>query len=257
MMRHQLSYPFLAGFLKSVYVEAAEHDFADPGAKQTDSRIHILTGVHRKDVRRLRHGPDEEEDAVPPKSISVGAQLVARWTADARYLDAFGKPAPLPLSAPRGRPSFEDLVNRISRQDIRSAAVRDELLRLGVCHMDERERMVLNQAAFVPDRGFDEKAFYFGQNVRDHIAAAAHNLAGGQPALFDRSVYYDRLSPASVDALSRLAGELAMDALQSVNRKALALQVADRKRSGATARINFGAFVYREQVATPKDDDHA
>ncbi|MHC2570219.1 hypothetical protein ACVMH6_002547 [Rhizobium leguminosarum] len=40
--------------LRRLYIEVAEKEFALPNKQQTDSRISLLTGIHRKDVNRLR-----------------------------------------------------------------------------------------------------------------------------------------------------------------------------------------------------------
>lgn len=47
-------------------------------------------------------------------------------------------------------------------KDIRARSVLDEWLRLGIAHLDDQDRVRLNAEAFVPARGFEEKAFYFG-----------------------------------------------------------------------------------------------
>ena len=93
----------------------------------------------------------------------------------------------------------EGLVESVSK-DIRPRVVLDEWLRLGVARIelvDDQELVRLNVEAFVPASGFDEKAFYFGRNLRDHIATAAGNLAGVDPSRLERSVYYDDLTAES------------------------------------------------------------
>jgi hypothetical protein len=98
--------------------------------------------------------------------------------------------------------------------------------------------------AFIPERGFDEKTYYFGRNLHDHIAAGVHNLLGEKPPFMDRSVYYDNLTAESVQALMDLAGERGMQALQAVNRQAMELQRRDAGNPGATLRMNFGIYYY-------------
>ena len=57
---------------------------------------------------------------------------------------------PLPrLASQGGGASFESLAARVSK-DIRSRPMLDELLRLGVVYLDDRDRVVLNVEAFVP-----------------------------------------------------------------------------------------------------------
>ncbi len=253
LLANGITYPFLSGLLKAVFVDVAERDFRLEGKSQTDSRINLLTGVHRKDVKRLRAELKNSQEPTAPAAVSLGAQLVARWTGMDRYLDEQGRPLPLPrLASEGGDLSFEALVAAVNK-DIRSRAVLDEWLRLGVAHLDDQDRVRLNMEAFVPDKGFDEKAYYFGQNIHDHIAATAHNLAGNAAAFLERSVYYDRLSPASVETLDHLARELGMKALLELNRKAMELQSRDENAGDARMRMNFGIYFFAEE----ESDTHA
>jgi len=252
-----VSYPALTKMLKAVYVSIAEDEFRLVGKRQTDSRISLLTGIHRKDVRRLR--ADGEQPLVAPPSVSLGGQLVARWAGLPEFLDDGGRPLPLPRHpGAAGGPSFDSLVASIST-DIRPRAVLDEWLRLGVAHLDDADRVVLNAEAFVPERGFEEKAFYFGRNLHDHIAAGAHNLLGEGRPFVERSVYYGDLTPESVRELAALSEAEGMQALQVVNRRALELQQRDRGSAGARRRMNFGIYFYDSEIADASDggDDDA
>jgi len=252
LLANQVTFPFLAGLLKEVYVDVAERDFRLVQKAQTDSRVSLLTGIHRKDVRRLRGA--SPSDAPIPTSVSLGTAIVTRWTTDEQWLDEAGRPRPLPRQAAGGAPSFEDLVGSVSR-DIRPRAVLDEWLRLGVAHLDEADRVQLDASAFIPSKGFDEKAFYFGRNVGDHIAAGAHNLLGEQPPFVDRSLYYDGLVPESIEELRRMSESEGMRALQTVSRHALALQKRDRGRTGSSGRFLFGIYVYDDDRPGDEDSD--
>ena len=61
MIARGVTAPSAYRLLKEVYVESAEADFSEErGARPTDSRISVLTGIHRRDVKALRGGPDEK-----------------------------------------------------------------------------------------------------------------------------------------------------------------------------------------------------
>jgi len=245
MLANGVTYPFLIELLKSVFVAVAEREFRIGDKPQTDSRISLLTGVHRKDVRRLRQiarGPAE----TTPATISLGAQLVAVWTGSPQYLDPDGHPLPLArLASVAGELSFESLVASVSK-DIRSRAVLDEWLRLGVVRLDDEDRVVLNTEAFVPQKGFDEKMFYFGHNLHDHIAAAAHNVMGQGAPYLERSVHYDGLDGRSMFDLAELAERAGMQAALTVNRKAMELEKRDVTSTEPKQRITFGIYFYSE-----------
>lgn len=240
LLSYQLTYPQLIRILKSTYVEVAEHEFKVNDKRQSDSRIHLLTGVHRKDVKRLRD--ETRQDQAAPPLVSAGAQIIGHWLGTSKYLDAAGKPRPLPLrpSATDGI-SFEGLVETVCKQDIRPRVILDEWIRLGIAH-EENEHVVINTGAFTPDTGFDEKAFFFGKNTQDHINAASHNLRGLKPSYFDRSVYYDNLTESSVEELSELADSLGMQTLTQMNKEALRRQNKDKNTADAHFRMNFGIF---------------
>ncbi|HEX6827782.1 MAG TPA: DUF6502 family protein [Burkholderiales bacterium] len=250
LLSQGITYPLLIEQLKELYVDVASQDFRLDEKRQTDSRVSLISGVHRKDVRRLRDTGTLAKDAAPA-SVSLGAQLVAAWTGMPEYLDRRGRPLPLPrLARERGGVSFEGLVTSVSK-DIRSRAVLDEWLRLGVARIDDEDRVCLNVEAFVPEKGFDEKAYYFGQNLADHIAAGAHNLNGGRPPFLDRSVYYDCLTPESVTTLAQMSERLGMKALKAINRKAMELERRDAGAPAARNRMNFGIYFF----STPRNDD--
>lgn len=251
LLSHRITHRYLAELLKAVYVETAERDFALDERRQTDSRISLVTGVHRKDVRRLR-----EEDAAPytpSASVSLGGRLVARWTTDSAFLDRRGRPRRLSRTpSPEGEPGFEELVAAVST-DIRARAVLDEWKRLGVVEVDAEDRVRLVADAFVPERGFDEKIHFFGRNLHDHVAVAANNLTEGGAPKLERSVHYGKLSQESVAELTELGREMGMEVLQKLNRRARALQRRDESHRDATQRFNFGVY----QLDGPDDSDDA
>lgn len=243
-----VTYPVLADMLKQTYVDVAERDFQLEGRPPSDSRVTLLSGVHRKDVRRLR-GLAHDELEQMPESVALGAQVVAEWTA--RHRDRNGRPRPLPrFDGDGGGQSFEALVAGIST-DIRPRAVLDAWLRLGVVELDGKNRVVLRNAAFVPSRGFNEKAFYFGHNVGDHIAAASHNVLGERPAFLERSVHYDALDADSVRELTARAEEGGMEALHAVNRKAMACEARDKASGAPKQRITFGIYFFSDKADSP------
>lgn len=255
MVSRGVTYPYLAELLKGLFVDVADKEFRISAKAPTDSRVSLVTGVHRKDVSRLREELDTSAETVP-SVVSLGAQLVAVWMGSERYLDESGKPRPLPrFISEGGEVSFEALVASVN-SDIRSRVVLDEWLRLGVVRFDEERRVCLNAEAFVPAEGFDEKAFYLGHNLHDHAAAAAHNLLGGKPPFLERSVHYDGLTPETIALLARQSEELGMKALLAVNKTAMTAEEKDAAQPAAPdkqnrQRMTFGIYFYAEASDTP------
>ncbi len=248
LLDNGLTYSWLTKILKIIYVDVAEAEFSLGDKSQTDSRISLITGVHRKDVRRFRNEPDKQFE--PPSSIFIGAQLVAIWTTEPDFLDQSGEPAPLArypsTAAEEGSVSFEALVTLVSK-DIRPRAILDEWLRLGVVSINARDQVCLEVSAFVPAKGFDEKAYYLGKNIHDHMAAARSNVQSENPPFMERSVYYDNLSDDSVKELARLSESKGMELIALVNKKARQLQQRDKKAHTTSERMNFGMYFYSDE----------
>ncbi len=248
-----LPFPFVANILRGLFIDVAVKEFPVSGRPQSDSRITLLTGVHRKDVRRLRHQP--RDVSAPPRAASLGSQLIGRWTALPEYLDENGAPRPLPRLASANEPhTFESLVRSINT-DIRPRVVLDEWLRLGIARIDEQDRVCLEVQAFIPREGSEEMTYFFGRNLHDHLAAAVHNMLGETPPLFERSVNYNNLGPAAVAELAELAQRRGMEVLQELNAKALRLQRQDAGQPSASRRFNFGLYLFSEDQAVPPTED--
>ena len=246
MMQSGLTFPVLADSLRRLFVEIAINDLLTDTRARTDSRIRLLTGVHRKEIRRLREMPADTTEA--PDIVTLVSQIVARWVGAAPFIGGDGRPLPLPRTGSDGAgPSFDELVASVT-SDVRPRAVLDDLLGHGVVFMDAEDRVQLNADAFIPRAGGEEQLFYFARNLHDHVAAAVANIsATGSSPFLDRSVHYDRLTPSQLDVLRDYARAAAMRALLDVNRRAQELTDATPDTDPTEpGRINFGVYVFEE-----------
>ena len=249
LLRRGITLPMLHDLLRELYVDVARRDVLRDRRAQTDSRISLLTGIHRKELRRQRTA-DATAPPEPP-GLSLSSQIVARWLGGPRWGGADGAPLPLPRGAPTGEASFDALVAAVTR-DLRPRAVLDEWLSEGVVRMDVQDRVVLNDAAYLPRPGSAEQLHYFARNLHDHIAAAAANvLAEGRPRFLDRSVHYDALTAAQAARLAAFAHAGAQRLLLEVNRAALAMLDDAPPAPPPTRRVNLGVFLYTEDDPPP------
>jgi hypothetical protein len=248
-IRGGMTFPALAQLLRELFVNVAEHDFALEGKEQTDSRVSLLTGIHRKEVARLRGAGAPVHET--PVTLSRTSAIIARWLAAPEFTDAKGDPLPLPRTASGDAPSFEALVSSITK-DVRPRAVLDEWLDRKLVTVNDDEEIVLVDTAFVPRGADDRKWHYLGRNLHDHIAAASENVSGPAPRFLERAVHYDGLSARLAKRLEGRSRELAMDALKIANREANRALAKDK---GGDYRWNFGVYVYSEGPdAAPNED---
>jgi Family of unknown function (DUF6502) len=241
LLTHSITFPFMSDLLKSIYVEVAAEEFRLQDRPQTDSRISLLSGVHRKDVKNLR--PERVlEQTIPPATLS--ARLVRLWGSDPHRLDETGRHRPLPkLISEGGGESFEGLVSSVSK-DIRSRVILDELLRTGIARIDDQGRVCLNTEPPAHKSDFDEKAYYIGQNLHDHLCAATHNLDGQKPPLLESSIHCNKLTPEAIAELDALTKKLGQQVLDTVNKRATELEARDANKPEAQLRMNFGLYFF-------------
>jgi len=242
-----MTFPALAQLLRELFVNVAEHDFALQGKEQTDSRVSLLTGIHRKEVARLRGAGAPVHEV--PATLSRTSAIIARWLAAPEYTDRGGAPKPLPRTADDDLPSFEQLVASVTK-DVRPRAVLDEWLDRGLVTISDDEEIVLVDIAFIPRGEDDRKWYYLGRNLHDHVAAAAANVSSPAPRFLERAVHYDGLSPKLATRLEARSRELAMAALTAANKEA---NRAVAKDTGGDARWNFGIYIYCDGLDAPAD----
>jgi hypothetical protein len=250
MMYSGVTFPVVADALRRLFVEVAVNDLLTDPKARTDSRISILTGVHRKEIKRLREIPLDAQE--PPDVVTLAGQIVGRWVGSAPFSDEAGRPRALARVvagvSDGSVPTFDALVESIT-SDIRPRAVLDDLLSHGVVVMDAEDRVQLNADAFIPRPGGEEQLFYFARNLHDHVSAAAANISASRTAPFlDRSVHYDRLTADQAKALEDFGRSVAMRALLEVNRRAVELTAGDsRAPLPEPRRVNFGVYVFEDE----------
>lgn len=251
LIANGISYPQLREMLKALYVEVAEQDFMLNNKTPTDSRLYVLTGVHRKDIKRLRQAREQTEHPVDQTTTTLGGAIVGRWLGMAEYQDSQGEPRCLPRNNEEGPPGFDQLVTKVSK-DVRPRAILDEWLRLGVVSLNDKGEVCLNRDAFVP-QNLIEQAYYLGHNVHDHLAACEHNMQQQGEPMLERSVYYTGLKANSIEQLNEMAQVEAMALLHRVNEQALKLQQQDKGDKDATRRMRFGCYWFDENTKANKE----
>lgn len=252
LIHQDITYVGLLNLLKRTYVEVAEESFSIETKKLTDSRISLLTGIHRGDVKRIRteniHQPTEKE-----LKASLSSQLMSIWLGHQGYIDAEGKPLALFRYQQDGSPSFEELVFSISK-DKHPRSILDEWLSqrlVTLLQQDNIEKILLTEAGYVPEEDFEEKLFFAGKNIGSHLTSVAHNLENKTPAMFDRAVYYSNLTDESIEKIEQLTKERMMTVLTEINQYANQLQEQDALANHADKEMHVGAYFSR---ALSEDD---
>ena len=117
LIRLGVTLPSLLPVIKSSYVEAAQGILKLEKRKETISQIHIMTGVHRKDLKSILAEEVEENPEVTGK-VPLWAAVLSEWRYNPRYDNVRDGKKVLPKEASSDPkvPSFFDLVKTLSNE---------------------------------------------------------------------------------------------------------------------------------------------
>ena len=214
-LKNGVSYKTFASLVKWAFYDVAKNEFIIEGRKQSISRVSVLTGFSRKEVKRL-------SETTPPANRSRdeqynrGARVISGWRREKSYLDRHGIPKPIPISGGKG--SVDKLVKRYSG-DMPTRAVLDELSRIGAIEVDPKKRVRLVSDAFIPTVQEATKLKILGTDVELLISTIAYNIDPDTPQpFFQRKVYYDNLPQEVLADLRRMSGLSAQKLLDNLDR---------------------------------------
>jgi len=178
LLRSGISHTEFAEISRVAFVKVARSDYGIRGRQTNDSRVSAMTGIGRKEVRRLRELADRYPNSsrVEPNPL---AQVLHRWYTDTAYLDRDGNPRKLRFRG--GRASFTTLVEACPG-DIPVGAIRVELVRTGAVVVDSRGGMRPTRRHIVGD-ALDERVISgLVRSLRALASTIAFNCGPNQNA---------------------------------------------------------------------------
>ena len=253
LLRHGIPFDVLAAVARRVYVRVAAEEFVLPGRKQTTSRVSILTGLTRKEVRRITTTADVEDQEATDR-YNRAARVMAGWIRDKDFHDKAGDPLALPVEGKTA--SFGALV-RCYSGDMPVRAMLDELLRAGAVRKTRDGRIRLYARFYVPEKSETEKLHILGTDTADLIATIAHNLKAQTVPRFQRKVMYDNVPVEAVQEFQRLSADRAQTFLEGIDRW---LSKRDRDVNPAVhgtdrKRVGIGLYYFEDDVQPSQQKD--
>ena len=242
MIAKGVTFQMASEVLKRAYVRSANEHFVEEG-EASGTKLSLLTGLNRKEIRRLTSGePDKER----PPMASYATAVAAMWRTHRRWRDRKGDPKVLPRRTAGNTLSFDDLVRSVTT-DHRPAAVFDELSRLRFIEQ-EGEKIRLVTYNFYSSTDHEDKLARPIENIEDHISAAVENIIEPSPKFLEQSVFSDELSEASAATLQTLMRKEWQRTFNTALEKAIALEADDAKQSRVTnTRMRVGMYFYSEK----------
>jgi len=196
-LRNGMSYGEFDQVARKCLVDVAYQDFVPRGRKQTVSNVAILTGLNRKEVKKLAE-LDLEQPAADSNQYNRVVRVLGGWINDPRYHRKDGEPRDLEYDGSR---SFSDLVKRYSG-DMPVAAMQKVLLNSANIKFTDDGKVRLMSHAYLPSNDAVEKLVILGNDTSELIATIDYNLTAAEDALrFQRKASNPRVARSSIPGI--------------------------------------------------------
>ncbi|PCJ58162.1 MAG: hypothetical protein COA79_14175 [Planctomycetota bacterium] len=179
LLKRGVSYGTFSDLAKWVFVDIAKKDFAIPGKKNSNSRISVITGLTRHDVKATLEMEKPDEEASKEK-YNRAVNIVTGWTKDPDYLS---DNEPRSLTYEGDKHSFTDLVKKYGG-DITVRSIFDELQRTGMIEQLVGDKIKLRKEFYLPNQDLDQKYSILGSDVSHLISTINHNIENQGPRDF-------------------------------------------------------------------------
>lgn len=260
LLRNGVTYKEFALLCKSIYVEAAAEGFGIRGRPTNVSRISVLSGIDRKEVKRIKDLLQENRLALEAQSHQDRiTRLLTAWHQDPEFcLD--GQVKNLAVEGAVG--SFTSLVRRYGG-DVPVQALLKELLRVGVVSKNGDGTIKVLTRYFMPVQN-DPQALLragsmiseLGENLFHNLYVVNSNASNGR----SRTRFDGRASNNFIDIKHHAAFQQFLDSegqafLERVDawlsEHERSQDAANHSGSDATLRLGVGVFGIEKRMDNP------
>ncbi|NGX16432.1 hypothetical protein G6032_08665 [Wenzhouxiangella sp. XN24] len=253
LLKNGIGYREFSDICKSCFVAVASDEFGLRGRKTNMSRVAVMTGLSRKEVKKVRNSTDIE--MLASLSRTRRPELVmSAWHSDPEFSDKANGPKPLPFFG-QG-PNFKALVDKVGG-DIPPRAMLNELIRAGSVVQDGEILLAVSRS-YIPQPNDPEAMLVAGGAIRDLISTIDHNLScqDQEMRFFERRVYSEKLPIVQRDRFRKLAANRGEELLRDLNAWLSERELSKSHTSvvpsqgDSSKRLGVGVFFFDDSVNT-------
>ena len=252
LLRFGIGFREFAEVAKTAFVDVASKDFGLRGRPTNISRVAVMTGLTRKEVRRLRDKINEGQSSLVVKTTPL-LDVLHHWHADSDFTDANGNPLSLQFSS-NDAVSFTELVRKFGG-DIPPGAMRTELKRVGAVAEQENGDLTVVKRTFRAEEDHDSLITSLIHGVYPLLANVNHNSDSsnaGEP--WQQFVTYtNSVRKSDVPRLRRISGDRLTEFAKSIDDLFMAYETLyeDGETNEEKSTLAVGVYYFEER---DKDD---
>lgn len=254
LLRYGIGYREFLEVVKTAFVDVASSEFGIRGRPTNISRVAVMTGLTRKEVRRLRDKIAEGGDRISIKTTPL-ADVLHHWHSQDDFTTADGRPSTLPFIGEMG--SFSSLVKRFGG-DIPAGAMRTEMKRVGAVIEDDDGLLTVVERTFRPSEDHDTLVTTLIHAVYPVLSNIVHNTDPDRvdETWANRVAFTQSLRPSENNQLRRIAKDRIIEFAESIDDIFMAYESisAHDDSEGEQAAIAIGVFYFEEHDKDAKYD---
>ena len=245
LIRHGMAYGSFAELVRKAYVEEGFAEIEASGKRPTVSSVSALTGLTRKETKRLREAVVTEDDSSAQR-YSRAIRVVSGWLNDERFHTSTGDPAILPFEGAEA--SFSSLVKEYSG-DIPPAAMLSVLEFSKTLKAGEQGVELLTRA-YIPSTTSADKINILGADVAELTSAIGHNIeAAVGERWFQRKVSNIALRKEDLPGFRELSNRKSQELLEEYHAWLSAREIdASVQGQDAPWYVAVGIYYYEHEV---------
>ena len=230
---------------KSVFVSVASDEFGIRGRPTNVSRMSILTGISRKEVKRQRDLLAAPATAVAPKTTDA-TRLLSGWHQDPDYVGDDGQP--LPLEPAGETPSFQSLFGTYGGDTPEQTLLR-ELLKAGSVEKDDQNRYVAKRRYHMPVEMDAGSIRFFGTNLFDHANTLCNNVTGdANNRRLEGFAVDDQIDPDAVEEFRAYLDERGQQFLEEIDDWLSQHRLDPNESESTPVRLGLGVYAIEGQL---------
>ena len=250
LLRYGVGVSEFVEVVKMSYVDVASTEFGIRGRPTNISRIAVMTGLTRKEVRRIRTKLENGDHTAQVKATPI-MEIIHRWHSEKEFLDERGRPAPLPFAGGEG--SFSELVKRFGG-DVPAGAMRTELKRVHAMTEDEDGNLRVVKRSVIPTDQTENLTTSLVHGVYPLLSTIAVNSGEkSEPTgLAQFSASSVNIRESDLSRLRRISYDRLSDAAESFDDLFMAYETLSESSSDELTRtVAVGLYYFEER------DEHA
>lgn len=245
LLRYGISHREFAEVAKMAFVDVASADYGLRGRPTNISRVAVMTGLTRKEVKRVRDKLAAGDTSIKVKGTPL-MDVLHHWYAQPEFNDETGNPAKLQFSGEG--PSFSNLVKAFGG-DVPAGAMRTELKRVGAVKEDEDGYLIALDRTVRPKADHERLIMILVHGAYSMLSNIAHNTdpANEGNLWANRVAHTTQVQKSDSGQLRRIAKDRIRDFAEAIDDLFIAYEALHDENKKEGDPVAVGVFYFEEQ----------